>query len=77
LLNGFDALAANLAKVRALGKEPSEHPNTIFYGVFILRGVGPGKVGIGLQLLGNFLMLRKRFVVIKGQRFNEGREVDK
>jgi hypothetical protein len=51
LLNGFDALAANLAKVRALGKEPSEHPNTIFYGAFILGGVGPGKVGIGLQFL--------------------------
>jgi hypothetical protein len=50
-----------------------QNTNPVFHRAFIPGGIGPGETGIGLQLFPYLLMIGKRFVVIKGQRFNEGR----
>src|SRR5699024_10189094 len=56
LLNGFDAFLRDLAKVGSFRKEPLDDPNTVFHSAFILGGIGSGKVGVSVQLFGNFLV---------------------
>jgi len=53
-------------KVGLFGKKTSYLPDSIFYGPFVLAGIGSGKVGFKAQGKAYRPVSRKGFVVVEG-----------
>jgi hypothetical protein len=53
-------------KVGLFGEKTSDLTDSVFYGSFVLAGIGSGKVGFKAQCKAYRPVSRKGFVVVKG-----------
>jgi hypothetical protein len=53
-------------KVGIFGERTSDLTDSIFYGLFVLAGIGSGNVGFKAQGVSYRLVSRKGFVVVEG-----------
>lgn len=64
--NLSDTMMRYFPQVGLFGNKPSDFTDSIFYGPFVLAGMGSGKVGFKAQGLSHRLVVRKGFVVVEG-----------
>lgn len=64
--NLSDTMMGYFTKVGLFGKKSSDLTDSIFYGPFVLAGIGSGKVGFKAQGESYRLVSRKGFVVVEG-----------
>ena len=64
--NLSDTVMGYFTKVGLFGEKTSDLTDSIFYGSFVLAGIGSGKVGFKAQGKAYRPVSRKGFVVVKG-----------
>ena len=65
-LNLSHTMMGYFTKVGLFGEKTSDLTDSIFYGSFVLAGIGSGKVGFKAQGKAYRPVSRKGFVVVKG-----------